>query len=644
MCGLAGVLDLGGKGGMASLQARYSALSGLLRHRGPDDAGAWTDARTILVHRRLSILDLAGGAQPMLDNEAGLALVFNGEIFNFIELRERLEATGCQFRTHSDTEVILHLYKQHGLDFVDHLNGQFAIALRDTHQDRLVLARDRVGICPLFYAREGKRLMFASEIKSILPAMGKSPSISHEALDEVFTFWVPASPNTIFEGVFEVRPGHMLVVDGDRVVERMYWDWSFPDAGNFDDAPAETLAERLVELMTDATRIRLRSDVPVGGYLSGGLDSSILLTTIKGLGVTMSSFSVNFEDREFDESRFQQDVVKRLGTDHHSVMCRSGDIASHLARTVWHLESPVLRTAPVPMGLLSGLARDTGYKVVLTGEGADEVFCGYDLFKETKVRQFWAKYPQSDFRASLLMRLYPWMELPGGGAASYLKSFFGQGLATPEDAAFSHLPRWTTTAKGKLFFADGIKAATETSASARLMSRLPTDIRHFHPLNRAQYLEAKTLLAGYLLSSQGDRVLMKNSVEGRFPFLDHRVIEFASHLPPRLKIRGLNEKYLLKKAYERAVPASVVARYKQPYRTPDVTDAASLLTGEMRDTLSASNLNRAGLFDAKRVEFLLKKVSGGKRVTISEAQSLVGILSTQLVHQQFIQDFHQWAA
>lgn len=640
MCGLAGIHDLNGHG-FDALRPSFEAMSASIVHRGPDEHGAYEDDRVVLLHRRLAIVDLVTGQQPMSDASGDLVLVYNGEIFNYVELREMLTGDGAEFQTTSDTEVILHLYRKFGLDFVDHLNGQFAIALRDVRRDRLVLVRDRVGICPLYYAKTPSHLVFASEIKALLPALRSSPSISLTSLDDVFTFWVPASPATIFEGILEVRPGHMLVVDGNRINEHCYWDWDFPAPGAFCQDSLDTVAEELRSLLGDATRIRLRSDVPVGGYLSGGLDSTILLAMIGHAGIHMNSFSINFEDAEFDEGAHQDEVVRHLGTEHRRILCRSDEIGEKLLDTVWHGECPVLRSAPVPMGMLSGLAHEAGYKVVLTGEGADEVFCGYDIFRENKVRQFWAKAPDSNMRAALLKRLYPYLDLPAGGSATYLKSFFGQGLDEPDTPWFSHLPRWNTTAKGKAFFSEATKAAVSDSAIERLMTRLPRDLSRDHPLNRAQYLEAKTLMAGYLLTSQGDRMLMKHSVEGRFPYLDHRVIEFANRLPPKYKLRGLNEKYVLKEAFEDFIPGSIRNRYKQPYRAPDVNDASSLLNAQTRELLSEDSLRRSGLFDPKKVGFFMRKIDSGRRITISEAQSLMGIMTTQAIQHMFVESHYR---
>ncbi len=638
MCGLGGVYNSSGLDSDA-LARPLERMSALLEHRGPDEYGSYMDEKAAFVHRRLSILDLKTGQQPMCSQDGRTIIVFNGEIFNFRELRQSLEKDGAAFRTHSDTEVIVHLYGLHGLDFVHFLNGQFAIAIRDLDRDILVLARDRVGICPLYYTRNGAEVAFASEIKALIPVMGRTPSISPLSLDEIFTFWSPQGPNTIFENISQVKPGCLVVMDGNEFHEFPYWDWKFPEDGGFLQDSAGEIAEELRSLLSVATTIRLRSDVPVGGYLSGGLDSSILLALIMQTGTGLNSFSINFHAREFDEGQFQQDVIAHLNTNHRSVLCGSQDIAAGLVKAMWHIECPILRAAPVPMGILSGLARDSGYKVVLTGEGADEVFCGYDLFREAKVRRFWARYPDSDFRASLLKRLYPYLDLPAGRTADYLKAFFGQGLQDPEDLCFSHLPRWTTTARGKRFFSDSTRSALVADCVERFAKSLPQGLQKVHPLNRAQYIEAKTLMAGYLLSSQGDRMLMMNSVEGRFPFLDHTVIDYANRIPPELKLRVLNEKHILKVAFEKDVPDSVVRRYKQPYRTPEVTESASLLSEEARDLLSSENVRRVDLFDSKKVEFLVRKVDTGKRLTNTEAQTLMGVLTTQVIESLFISKF-----
>jgi asparagine synthase (glutamine-hydrolysing) len=636
MCGFAGIFNLDGHSAVSPPVALLRDMGQKIIHRGPDDEGIYSEQAFGCVHRRLSIIDLVAGQQPMISQDGNLVLVFNGEIFNFIELRQQLIANGCKFVTHSDTEVILHLYQQHGLDFVSHLNGQFAIALWDKHLQQLLLVRDRVGICPLFYTVDQGRFIFGSEVKALKPALSNGLSLSPQVLDQIFTFWAPVSPNTIFENVFEVPPGHMMVVGRNSTRKIQYWDWDYNE--EFSGVSEEQLIGELHDLLVDATKIRLRSDVPVGAYLSGGLDSSSIVALIHKYGnVPLRTFSLNFDQGNFDEAQFQQALTAKLATEHSNILVRADDIASSFKETIYHTEAPILRTAPVPMGLLSGLVRENNFKVVLTGEGADEVLGGYDIFKEAKVRRFWARNPDSQWRPLLLKRLYPYLNLPGGNNNIYLKSFFGQALDTPDLLYFSHIPRWTTTAKAKRFFSDDLNAHLQGRAMEVLLESLPAKIGAYHAFNRAQYIESKTLMSGYLLNSQGDRMLMKNSVEGRFPFLDHRLIEFANKLHPKTKMKAMNEKYVLKKAMSSYLPNEIIGRSKQPYRAPDVNAGSNILAGEeFQYYLSDSMLQQSGLFSSSRVAMLLKKAAKGKPLSTSESQALTGILSTQIVYDSFV--------
>ncbi|MGZ8915533.1 MAG: asparagine synthase (glutamine-hydrolyzing), partial [Methylobacter sp.] len=595
-----------------------------------------------LGHTRLSIIDLAGGAQPMCNEDQTVWVSFNGEIFNYIELRKILLIEGHCFQTHSDTEVIVHAYEQYGDDFVQYLNGQFAIALWDENRRRLLLVRDRVGILPLFYTRQGERLLFASEIKALLPQLSEAPRISPAALDQIFTFWAPRSPNTLFEDIFEVSPGHMLVLENGRLRESIYWDWRFPEQGDYLKGSDTELAEQLYDLLADATCIRLRADVPVGAYLSGGLDSSALVALIlRNSDAPLKTFSIGFEEQSLDESVFQKQLIEHLGVENSRIFCRNRNIAEDFPATIFHTETAILRTAPTPMRQLSGLVHASGYKVVLTGEGADEVLGGYDLFKEAKIRQFWARHPQSEWRPLLLKALYPYLETSGAQAKAYLRNYYSIGLDNPNQPGFSHLNRWFTTSQCKVFFSQELNAALRENAVDRLTEQLPPAFGHWHSFNRAQYLEAKTLMGNYLLCSQGDRMLMANSVEGRFPFLDHRVIEFANRLNPRLKMRALNEKYLFKQAMKNQLPRQILERHKQPYRAPDIPAFFSANPpAYVDDLLSEEKLKRYGYFDAQKVGFLLKKARrGGGSIAYKDNMALVGVLSTQLCHYFFIERF-----
>ncbi len=610
-----------------------------LHHRGPDGYGFYLDEQVGLAHARLSIIDLEGGDQPIHNEDGSIQVVFNGEIFNYIELRGKLEPLGHRFYTRSDTEVIVHLYEEYGERFVEHLNGQFAIALWDKPRKRLILARDRTGIRPLFYTFTGDRLLFASEVKALFASSSPQRRLDIKALGEIFTYWAPLPSHCIFEGIESLPPGHLMTIEhGQSRIER-YWDWDFPDEIT-DERPANELAEELKALLIDSVRLRLRSDVPVGAYLSGGLDSSVTTSLIKHYTDTpLRTFSVGFEDDEFDESGYQKALVDYLGTHHSHVLCRKSDIRRLFPKVIWHTESPILRTAPTPLMILSARVRTEGYKVVLTGEGADEVFGGYDLFKEAKIRRFWSRFPDSKMRPAILDRLYPYLKNSPIAARTYAQHFFRQGMELSHKPYFGHTSRWITTRRSWQFFSPDVKSVLqEESPYDALEEWLPEAINRWKPLNRDQYIEAHTLMSGYLLSSQGDRVAMANSIEGRFPFLDHRVIEFANRLPLRYKIMGLNEKYLLKRAMKGIIPEVIRTRNKQPYRAPD--SQSFFENGEPAEyvgyLLGEERIKRAGYFDSGAVTRLMNKCRKGRAIGFADNMAFVGILSTMLLDEMYI--------
>ncbi|RYY03786.1 MAG: asparagine synthase (glutamine-hydrolyzing) [Gammaproteobacteria bacterium] len=640
MCGIAGILPYKGFGESENPIFLLHTMAEAIKHRGPDAEGFYHDQHIGFAHRRLSIIDLAGGAQPMQTPDGDLCVTFNGEIFNFIELRAQLIAKGYEFVSQSDTEVILHLYREYGLGFPSHLNGQFAIGLWDKREKTLMLVRDRVGICPLYYFSNSEKFVFASEIKALVPVLPEKLEIDPQSLDAIFTGWTCVAPATIFKNIFQVNPGTLLIIKDHGITEKTYWNLEFPTQQDQYDLRSESvLVEELRERLLAATKLRLRSDVPVGAYLSGGLDSSVLVALMHTqTDARLRTFSLGFVDSALDETSFQNQVVNFLGTDHSRTEVSYAQLAQNLVNTVWHTESPILRTAPVPMGMLSNLAHQQGYRVVLTGEGADEVLGGYDIFKEAKVRQFWAKNPDSKWRALLLSRLYPYMDLPKGDAAVYLKRFFGVGLDNPGLLWHSHLPRWQTTNKAKMFFSENLNEQLRSRANyeAQITSVFPEQANDWHSFHKAQYLEIKTLMSGYLLSSQGDRMLAKNSVEGRFPFLDHTLIEFANRLPPKIKMKAMQEKNILRKMAQRYLPPEISQRHKQPYRSPNVSASQGSLFGSgLAEYLSEEQLNHAGLFDSKKVSLLIKKARGDKPLNTAESQALTGILTTQILHQQF---------
>ncbi len=613
-------------------------------HRGPDDRGIHVDDHAGLGHARLAIIDLHSGHQPMSNADGTVWVTFNGEIFNYLELRHDLGIRGRRFRTRSDTEVLLQLYEEFGPSGVERLNGDFAFAIWDQTERRMVLARDRMGVRPLYYRTRGNCLYFASEIKALAETPGFRAELDPLALDQIFTFWSPLAPRTPFKGISELPQAHIMVADDKGTVIRPYWRLDYPhadDPGALDQRSEQAIAERLRHLLMDAVRLRLRSDVPVGAYLSGGLDSSIVTAAINDISPEhLRSFSVAFDSTEHDESAFQARMVEALRTRHSAVTIKSSAVGQLFPSVVQAAEQPLVRTGPAPLLALSGHVRQSGIKVVMTGEGADEVFAGYDIFKEAKIRRFCARQPTSTRRPQLLRRLYEYLPGIKAQSQSYLESFFKAGAADPRDPLYSHLPRFGNTAAAKIFYSADLKRElTGYDAIDDLRARLPADFERWHPLSQAQYLETAYLLPGYILSSQGDRMSMANAVEGRYPFLDHRLVEFAARIPPNLKLRVLREKHVLREATARLLPKDIADRPKQPYRAPD---HPSFFGADAPDyvgsVLAPSAIARCGYFNPKAVSKLTAKCSGRGATSFRDTTALVGILSSQLWHNRFVEN------
>lgn len=637
MCGIAGILNL--KARSAPEAEPIARMVSALRHRGPDGSGIYLDDRIALGHARLSIIDLAGGSQPIHNEDDTLWIVYNGEVFNYPELRQGLLARGHRFATATDTEVILHLFEEKGPGCLQDLNGQFAFAIWDSRKEELFLARDRVGILPLNYSLANGNLVFASEIKAIFALPEIPRALDPLVLDQIFTFWAPLPGRTVFCGINELPPGHYLTVKDGRVETRKYWDLAFRLPGEAQQHSEEEAAHSVHELVKDAVRIRLRADVPVGSYLSGGLDSSAITAMVRRhFNNELRTFGIRFEDKVFDEGEFQHQMVSFLGTKHTEMLAGNDQIGASFPDVVWHCERPLLRTAPTPLFLLAGAVRENGFKVVLTGEGADEVFGGYDIFRETKIRKFWARQPRSAFRPLLLGRLYPDVFQGNKRVRPFLHSFFGHGLDRADDPFFSHLVRWENTKKTKIFFSRETQAAVgDYSCYHELRGNLPESFQAWDTLARAQYLETAIFLSNYLLSAQGDRMAMAHGVEMRPPYLDHRIIEFMGRIPSKLKIKVLNEKYLLKKAFHDLLPESIVARSKHPYRAPIKSSLLGSANTWAWDMLTEESLRHCGIFDAEKVAFLVKKMRGATSAGEFDSMALCGILSTQLIHKQFIE-------
>lgn len=645
MCGIAGVVALVDSAEPPRLDV-LERMAGALSHRGPDENGAYRDNLAGLCHTRLGIIDLANGQQPLSNEDGTLWVVHNGEIFNYVELREELVALGHRFRTASDTEVVVHAYEAWGNDAFGRFNGQFAVALWDARRRRLVLARDPFGIHPLYITEHAGHLYFASEVKALFAG---EPALTREldpaGLLQTFTFWSSVSPRSVFNGIEELRPGTFRVVDRRGSYDAPHWSPRYPVGargrfeGNLDDAVEATTAA-----LTEATRLRtLRADVPVASYLSGGLDSA-LVTTLgqQAKGARLATFSLSFADAEYDETYYQRLVVERLGTEHHEVVIHRRDIAEVFPDVVAHAERPLLRTAPAPLFLLSRLVRETGIKSVLTGEGADEMFAGYDIFREGKVRRFWGRQPESRLRPLLLQRLYPYLARSPIAQRAVAEQFFGRELHRRDEPGFAHGPRWHATASVRRLLVPELRA--DDLVVQRLLATLPADLENWTPLAQDQYLEVQSLLSGYLLSSQGDRMLMAHSIEGRFPFLDPDVARLADSLPDAFKLHVLDEKHVLKRVARDLLPSEVLHRKKQPYRAPDARAFVAPEDGVMPPwidaVLSEEALSSAGVFEPKAARALFDKCLRRRDAAFSNADNmaLTALLSTQLLYQLFIRE------
>jgi asparagine synthase (glutamine-hydrolysing) len=639
MCGIAGIYNSD-----PDAEELVGRMISILRHRGPDETGMYLDDRIAMGQTRLSIVGLGDGTQPISNEDGTLWVVYNGEVFNYPELKADLEGKGHIFRTGTDTEILVHIYEEYGPDCLNMLNGQFAFAIWDNVKEELFLARDRVGIRPLHYCMVGKKFIFASEIKAIFLAPTVQREIDLNSLSQVFTIWTTLTPRTIFKDVFELPPGHFMIVrKGEIVQQEPFWKIPyFAPVSRWNSSFGEAVEETR-ELLLDAIRIRLRADVPVGAYLSGGLDSSIITALISGnFNNNLRTFSIGFKDEKFDESPYQRMMVEHLGTDHSYLQIDNDDIRNNFPDVVRHCEKPLLRTAPVPMFLLSRLVRQNNYKVVLTGEGADEVFAGYNIFKEAKVRNFWSKNPASHMRPLLLERLYPYIFKDPSRGRAFLQKFFSVTEDGSSDPLFSHQVRWNNTGGNRLFFSDEIKNELDGyMPEADVKKTLPDWFMDRDMLSRAQFLEMEIFLSNYLLSSQGDRVAMGNSLELRVPFLDFRVIEFAMKLPSSWKLHVLNEKYILKKAFKELVPEAIVSRPKHPYRAPIRDVFFRTADGYAHEYLSEGCLRKSGYFDPLKTGRLVKKFLKDDKFVESETQNMAvtGILSTQILHDQYIENF-----
>jgi asparagine synthase (glutamine-hydrolysing) len=638
MCGIAGIYNFSSQTKPVYEEELKRMLS-VISYRGPDESGIYLGKNIGIGSVRLSIIDLSSGQQPISIRNNRFRIVYNGELFNYIELRKELEQLGCEFHTNADTEVVVQAYAQYGTACLNKFNGQFAITIWDNVEKSLFLARDRVGIRPLFYTQVNGTIAFCSEIKGLFQLPFVERKINSKGLAQVFTFWTTITPDTPFENVYELPPGHFMTVKPEGIDIQKFWSLKFPEKDNASKLSLNESVEEFRALFEDAVRVRLRADVEVAAYLSGGLDSSITTAFIHQIEPkVLNTFSIGFADKVFDETDYQIEASRYFNTNHVAFSCTSAEIGESFYDTVKHTEFPILRTAPTPMYLLSKKVRERKIKVVITGEGADEMLAGYNIFKETKIRRFWARQPQSAIRPLLLTKLYPYLPMMKNSSANVLKMFFGFKLNETDNPLYSHLLRWHNTSRIQNYFSDNLKAELhDYNPISEVYKNLESNFSTWGDLSKSQYLESTIFMSGYLLSSQGDRMAMANSVEGRYPFLDYRVIEYAAKLPEDFKLHLLNEKYILKKMMAGKIPDSILKRNKQAYRAPIHTSffgkGAPAFVDEM---LSSDSLKQFDCFDAEKVGKLLEKYRNVSTISEIDNMALAGILSTQLVSLLFI--------
>ncbi|MSR77598.1 MAG: asparagine synthase (glutamine-hydrolyzing) [Candidatus Omnitrophica bacterium] len=645
MCGIAGIIS--SKTDLHDLDLMLAQLD----HRGPDGFGTYKDSQAAIGSSRLAIVDIQGGNQPVTNTSEDVFLVFNGEVYNYVELREELKKKGHTFRTRSDAEVILHCYLEYGNSFGAYLNGQFSIAIWDQRRHRLVLVRDRMGVRPLFFYQGNDLFAFASEIKSLFVLPRIPRELNLKALDQLFTFWTPIGNHTFFKNIEELLPGHTLIFENEKKTIVPYWAWPFPSLQNKPDRSTRGTEEEFVARLQKAVDFRLRSDVEVGAYLSGGIDSSaIIALASRSLKGNLKTFSVSFEDETYDEQKSQKLISGLFKTRHADITCSGGDIAESFQEVIEHTEAPIFRTAPAPLFLLSKLVHEKGIKVVLSGEGADEILLGYDLFRELKIRKFWARQPESEWRPLLLKKIYAY--LPHFQNPRYANLAIQSFKANLHDASpfYSHLVRWNNQALNKIYFSgDAHQMLQGYNAMSELKSFLPEGYDKADTVDQAQYLELITLLKGYLLSSQGDRMAMAHSVETRFPFLDHEFIEYANALPVQAKLKGLRDKRILRNSMKNILPDSICSRPKFAFQAPEIRafmGRGGECSSMVLNFMNREAIQKSRIYDWDMVETLLKKIrkSSLDRLGMRDNSAFVQILSTQIFYAQFFeQDFRRLA-
>ena len=622
MCGIAGFTGIHNR-------RLLKAMTDILVHRGPDDEGFYSDEHVSLGMRRLSIIDLEGGHQPIYNEDKSIWVILNGEIYNFKALREQLIKKGHRFYTKSDTEVVVHLYEDYGEDCVHHLRGMFAFALWDKNRQQLLLARDRLGIKPLYYMSCNGKLLFSSEIKSLLEFDGYRKEVDPQALLSFLTFLYIPSPQTIFKGIKKLEPGHLLIHRKGELTIRQYWDLAFPDTPKKTE---EDYCEEARQLLKESVKLHMVSDVPLGVFLSGGLDSSAIVALMTDFSsVPIKTFSIGYgqEAKSYNELEYAKLISKRFGTEHHEFIVKP-DIVEILPKLVWHLDEPFADSSLIPTYLVSKAIRSHA-TVALTGIGGDEVFGGYPRYLGAR----WAgKYEilPAWIRRSLAHSIGALPESTRSrNLAGWAKRFIKGGVLSERDRYISWISFYDHGRLGRLLTSN-MKAQLKKAGLWNRHRDFYGQNNGSDTLDRAFYLDVKTYLADDLLM-MGDKMSMATSLELRVPFCDHKLVEFAAGIPSEMKFRGSRLKSLFKKAMEGLLPKEILTRKKQGFMIP----IAQWLQKDARpftlDLLSETNIRKRGYFNPQYIHWMLEQHYTGRQ---NLTDQIFALMTLELWHRIYL--------
>ena len=629
MCGIAGMVDMAGERPVNPVA--LANMGQAVAQRGPDQAGHHLQPGLGLISRRLSIIGLNDGRQPIYNEDRSVVVVCNGEFFNHREVRAQLQQRGHVLQTGSDSEILVHLWEDYQEQFFPHLRGQFAFALYDMRRQVLILARDRVGICPLFYAHHQGWLYFGSEIKALL-ASGQVPAqVDRLALDHIFSFFAMGSRRTMFSGVNALLPGSYLKIQSGHVEERFYWDFNFPDQGQ--ELRSASLVQDFGQALTRAVELRLRADVPVVSYLSGGVDSTtVAALASRHLNRPIPTFTIRIKHPKLDETARALLAARSIGTQPHIVECGEREIASSYPDLVIASECPVLDTSSAAIYRLATAVHQAGYKVALTGEGADEALAGYPWFKVNRLLSFFDRLGLGE---RMRRRFYQRANRRGQSWENFQRRYAQMGgfHATSDLYGACSLSGYRVYSEEQLELVGQHTACDDLVLNVKEMAR-------WHPLNRSLYVGYKVMLAGLLMTHKGDRPAMANSVETRFPFLDEEVVQLCASVAPEYKLRGLfRDKDLLRSFASAFLPATIANRPKHIFRARYSGSFLDPAPGYVDQLLSRESLLRTGYFDPERVQQTRRFLSG-RHLRIGahmrDEMALVGAISTQLWHHLFL--------